>query len=352
MKENLKIKAETVSAAMEKLYKKIPAGFFLISLEEYEPVALARRASADTIEEALKKAKQEISEDVMDIKETIVRKPHKDIIELHAFDEEEARGAAMDKNAEAVHIVRVGIMEEGSRGFLGFGKKPNVYSIELFYQSIGEVDCMAYAEISAEITDEKDIANEYFLNHSENGNYQLVEHLLQQGVNIHACNTNGATALILSAFNGYSNISNLLIDNGLDINKRDHDGFSSLMVACECANADIALVKRLVGLGADINATSERKATALMAAAKIGHPDIVEFLVLKGADINARNADHNITALIWAANCGHLSIVEFLLEKGADPSIRTFNNYTATTIAMENYHYSIVEVLDHYSKGV
>ncbi len=82
-----------------------------------------------------------------------------------------------------------------------------------------------------------------------------------------------------------------------------------------------------------------------MAAAIKGHLDIVELLVSKGAEINARNTDHNITPLIWAANEGHLSIVRFLLEKGADPNILTDNNYTAETIARENGHYSIVEVL-------
>lgn len=348
MKRNLKIQADTLSKAEEELKNEIPSGFFLVTLERKESVKMSKRVLADTIDEAIEKAKQEIPGDALNVKENVVRKPIQHIKNLHAFDEEEARRTAVEKNAEAFRIVRVDISEKGSRGFLGFGKKPNAYSVEIFYQAIAEVDYMTPAVISAEITDNKDLANKKFLVHSEEGNYQIVNNLLQHGVDIHVCNSNGATALILSAFKGHSQVSNLLIDSGIDINKKDNGGFNALMVACECANTDIDLVKRLIDSGADVNATSGRKSTALMAAAKIGHPDIVELLVSKGADINARNADHNITPLIWAANGGHLTIAKYLLEKGADPKILTNNNYTAASIAEENGHYSIVEVLNHY----
>ncbi|MBN2587392.1 MAG: ankyrin repeat domain-containing protein [Candidatus Fermentibacteraceae bacterium] len=351
MERNLKLKADTLSKAEEELHKKIPSGFFLVASEQKESVRLSRRVSADTIDEAFEKARKEIPGNAVNVKENVVRKPTREIKNLRAFDEAEAGRVAVDKSAEAFRIVRVDISEKGSRGFLGFGKKPNLYSVELFQQAIVEVDYSTPAEISAEITDNVDRANNEFLVHSEEGSHQLVKILLKQGVDINACNSNGATALILSAFNGHSQISNLLIDNGIDIHKKDNGGFNSLMVACECATADIELVKRLIDSGADVNATSGRKSTALMAAAKTGHPDIVELLVSEGADINARNADHNITPLIWAANGGHSSIVEFLLEKGADPAIVTNNNYTAASIAKENGYYSIVEILNRYQEG-
>lgn len=346
MEKKLKFKAETLSKAMAKLDQEIPSGFFLVDLQKSKQAELNKKASADTIREAFDKAKKKIPNDAINIKENVVREPKKNIIKIIAFDEEKAQEAAMDKNVEAVNIVKIDMSEKGSRGFLGIGKKPNTYSIELLYQAIVKIDYTTYAEISAEITDDKADANESFLVYSELGNYQFVKYLINQGVDINTRNNDGATALIVSAFNGHPKVSYLLIDNGINIHIQDRGGFNALMVACECDNANIGLIKKLINLGANVNTKSGKDATALMAAAKIGHLHIVKLLISKKADIDAKNADHNITPLIWAANEGHLTIVEFLLKKGADPNIKTFNNYTAASIAAENHHYSIVEILN------
>lgn len=324
----------------------IPSGYFLISLVEIGPRKLSKKASSDNIYEALNQVKKGIPSNITDIKEEIVREPRKASVEVIAFDSEQAKGRAVNSSEESVDIKKIDLAKKGSHGLFGFGKKPNIYNVELFYQAIVRIDYEYPAEIIAEITDDKNIANDKYLDYSEKGNLEIVKLLLQQGVDKNACDSNGANALMLSAFSGKSEVSMFLIYSGIEINHKDHGGFNALMLACECAKADIELAKTLIDMGADINATSNKGATALMAAAKIGHIDIVELLVTRGANINARNIDHNMTPLIWAASGGHSYIVKFLLKNGADRSIKTYNGYTAATIAQENGHYSIVEILN------
>jgi len=345
MINKLQITAETLSIAKEKLLEEIPNGFFLISMIETGPRKMSTKASSETINEALNQVRKGIPSNISNTKEEIVREPRKANVEVIAFDSEQAKRRAV-RSEESVDIKKVELVKKGSQGLFGFGKKPNEYNVELFYQAIVEIYYEYPAEIIAEITDDRDIANDKYLDFSEKGNVEMVKFLVQQGVDKNVCDSNGANALMLSAFSGKTEISMFLIFSGIDINHKDHRGFNALMLACESPKADIELVKTLIDKGANINAISDRGATALMAAAKIGHNDIVEILVSNGADINARNFDHNITPLIWAASGGHSYIVKFLLRNGADRNIRTYNNYTAATIAKENGHYSIVEILN------
>jgi ankyrin repeat protein len=50
---------------------------------------------------------------------------------------------------------------------------------------------------------------------------------------------------------------------------------------------------------------------------KEGHTEIVQLLLEKGADVNAKNK-YGRTALIYATERGYTEIVQLLLEKGAD----------------------------------
>jgi hypothetical protein len=348
MQNKLEITAKTLGEAKDKMFKEIPSGCFLISWKEIKPSQLTKKASADTVDEAINKAKKEIPVSAMNLKENIICPPRKDIVESTAFDVEQAKRLAVNEQSEAVNVTRVDLVKKGSSGLMGFGKKPGVYNVELFYQARVEINYETPAKIIAQITDNKQTAAEKYLDYAEKGDCAMVEFLLKQGVDINARNKNGATALIVSAFAGNHKVAIFLIDQGIDINCPDNGGFTALMVASECTKADKEVVKKLIERGANVNAVSNRGSTALMAAAKIGHADIVELLVSSGADINARNTDHNVTPLIWAANAGYLAIVKFLLQKGADRNIVTNNNYTAASIAKENGYYSVVEVINNY----
>src|SRR5207245_5771861 len=62
--------------------------------------------------------------------------------------------------------------------------------------------------------------------------------------------------------------------------------------------------------------------TPVMVAARSGYPDVVELLLAKGADVNARAA-RGQTALMWAVAQKHPEVVKVLLAHGADVQARS-----------------------------
>ena len=118
-----------------------------------------------------------------------------------------------------------------------------------------------------------------------------------------------------------------------------------LMVAV--SEGDLASVKALLAKGADVNTMDIEldslkltplmpaaepgvgggigamipkglNVTPLMLAAARGHLDIVQELLAKKCDVNAKASALNFTALMFAAMTWHKEIVEILLDKGAD----------------------------------
>ena len=55
---------------------------------------------------------------------------------------------------------------------------------------------------------------------------------------------------------------------------------------------------------------------AFIAACIHNHLEIAEYLISKGADVNAKNNDGH-TALMWASIYGYLEIAEYLKSHGA-----------------------------------
>lgn len=95
---------------------------------------------------------------------------------------------------------------------------------------------------------------------------------------------------------------------------------------------NMAILQDLLAQGVNVNARDEQGGTALMLAALAGNAEVVRLLLERGADANAQSDGGN-TALIAAAGKGHVEILQILLDAGADPFIENKAGMTAAVNA-------------------
>ena len=109
---------------------------------------------------------------------------------------------------------------------------------------------------------------------------------------------------------------------------------------------NLEAIKSCLENGADVNEHELfTRTTALIEAAKNGHADCVNVLLLaKDVDVDARERD-GYTALIISAEKGYVNIVTQLLAKGADVNAKTNGGVTALWIATHEGHNNIVKIL-------
>ena len=95
----------------------------------------------------------------------------------------------------------------------------------------------------------------------------------------------------------------------------DSDGNSPLHLACEKGNKE--LIDVLLLAGADVNAINSKKATALhrLISSPDDNPAAIGILFSKAAAIEAKNSD-NETALFMACRLDKVKTARFLVERG------------------------------------
>ncbi|EAY07153.1 ankyrin repeat protein, putative [Trichomonas vaginalis G3] len=143
----------------------------------------------------------------------------------------------------------------------------------------------------------------------EQNKMDAVEALIMHGANVDAVNNCGRTALILAVQNKRLDIAEFLFQHGANINATDKKGVSAIHLAIK--NNFIDIIKLFISNGEDINAS------ALNNAVMFNSKEIVDILILHGANINAKGKNGK-TAIHIAAIYGRKELAELLLSIGAD----------------------------------
>lgn len=210
------------------------------------------------------------------------------------------------------------------------------------------------------------------------GHAETAAFLLSKGANIDQQGGEWGTALTTAAWHGHMETVDLLIAKGASIdlptnqkgrmvntaaklevytgaemmlglgNRDIQSGLGVTALIAAARNGQAETVEFLLSKGADIHLQNDEQGNALIAAARNGQYEIVELLLSKGANINAQNAGQGF-ALNAAARNGQNKTVEVLLAKGADINAQNARHGSALNAASRNGHLATVELL--VSKG-
>ncbi|MEZ5652837.1 MAG: ankyrin repeat domain-containing protein [Burkholderiaceae bacterium] len=176
-----------------------------------------------------------------------------------------------------------------------------------------------------------------------------IRQLAAAGENLEARDRHGRTAVHVAAFAAQAEALSALAAAGANMNARESSAYDAVTIAA-VAN-DPVLMSLAISLGNDPGlVTSPYDGTALIAAAHLGHAEVVERLVRAGAPLDHVN-NLGWTALLEAVILGdggpnHQAVVRTLVEAGADREIGDRNGMTPLDHARARGYAAIVRTLE------
>ncbi|WP_298565224.1 ankyrin repeat domain-containing protein [uncultured Aliiroseovarius sp.] len=156
------------------------------------------------------------------------------------------------------------------------------------------------------------------------GHLDDVNRLIASGADVDARDRAGRTPAHVAAFASHDDVVAALAKGGADMNALEDRVYDVLTIAAVANDPELVSLAMQVGNRPDL-VTSVYDGTALIAAAHLGHHDVVARLVAGGAPLDHVN-NLGWTALIEAVVLGdggsdHVRTVEVLVEAGADKTI-------------------------------
>ena len=175
-------------------------------------------------------------------------------------------------------------------------------------------------------------------------------------------NTNGWTALMISARNGRflssSSIVSLLIKAGADVNLQNNCGWSALMLAAQYSNTDSSedIVSLLIDAKTNVDLQNKEGVTALIMAIKCLQTNSTKktahMLLDAGANVNLYyNNGWTALTVLLEDNLSYdtIDLAKRLLPLSSLYSKNKYNNSVAKIIASLNYDYIFLLLDDQYS---
>eukprot|EP00127_Corallochytrium_limacisporum_P001073 Clim_evm11s37 gene=Clim_evmTU11s37 len=182
-----------------------------------------------------------------------------------------------------------------------------------------------------------------------NGHLKVAEFLKSQGAVTDGERAHGLGAKICAlASLGQLRELRKLVENGkMDVNGhacRDFDGRTALHLAVAAGHVDV--VEYLIAKGADVNATDRYGTTPVRTALQYNRHEIENILLTHGATPSNAAEYPASSDLCLAAHRGDLDYVRFLVEdKHADVNASDYDKRTALHLASAEGHFEVVKYL-------
>jgi ankyrin repeat protein len=176
-----------------------------------------------------------------------------------------------------------------------------------------------------------------------------ISRLLLAGANAEARDGNGRTALHVAVFTARAAAARALVAGGAQANALDGQRYDIVTIAA--VRNDVAMLRLALTLGASPrNVTSPYQGTALIAAAHLGHDEVVRELIRAGAPLDHVN-NLGWTALLEAVILGdggprHVAVLRDLVRAGANPALADQQGVSALEHARKRGYTEMVAILD------
>jgi len=180
------------------------------------------------------------------------------------------------------------------------------------------------------------------------GDVQQIEASIAKGEKPDIRDGYGRTPLHVATYGGNHEAMRVLVAAGANPNALENDRYDIVTIAA-VAN-DITTLRTALALGASAkNITSRYDGTALIAAAHLGHADIVRILIRAGAPLDHIN-NLGWTALIESIVLGdggpqHIDTLKALVEAGANVNLPDRNGQTPLSLARSKGYHEMVSIL-------
>jgi len=195
-----------------------------------------------------------------------------------------------------------------------------------------------------------------------NGDVAEATRLVRAGADVSIANNYGATPMSLASEVGNTDMLKVLLEAGANVDSPNPDGQTALLAVSRTGS--VAAAKLLLDHGATIDAKEKCGGqTALMWASARRHPEMMQLLITKGADVNARSTDRDyqrhvtaegrpksldsggFTPLLYAARENCMACVDVLLKNKADIDLPDPDGVSPLLLAIMNANWDLAKQL-------
>ncbi|HKS61809.1 MAG TPA: ankyrin repeat domain-containing protein [Xanthobacteraceae bacterium] len=181
------------------------------------------------------------------------------------------------------------------------------------------------------------------------GDATEIARLIAAKENINAQDPHSRTPLIVAAHFRHVAAAEALMKAGANANALDAQKYDIVTIAA--VNDDVPMLKAALAGGCNPkNITSPYNGTALIAAAHLGHEEVVRALIAAGAPLDHVN-NLGWTALMESIVLGnggkrHIDTLEALVKAGANPNIADRQGVTPLGHAKQRGYAAMVRILE------